>query len=76
MPELPSVAELEKGTQLREEIARLDAVRIALQQGARARALSELARYDESFPSGILSREANLLRRQVTSRRAPKGARK
>jgi hypothetical protein len=63
-------AELERNSQLRDEIALLDAARVALQQGARTRALGELSRYDERFPDGILSREANLLRRRAAFRAA------
>jgi hypothetical protein len=66
----PESAELARNSQLREEIALLDAVRVALQQGARTRALAELSRYDERFPDGILSREANLLRRRSATRSA------
>jgi len=62
------VAELERSSQLREEIAVLDTARVALQQGASARALTVLARYEEQFPSGILSREANLLERQAATK--------
>jgi hypothetical protein len=72
---LPEVAELEHNSQLRAEIALLDSARVALQQGARARALGELSRYAERFPNGILSREANLLR-QAVSRKAQKSARR
>jgi hypothetical protein len=70
------LSEIERNSQLREEIAVLDVARIALQQGQRARALEVLARYGERFPGGILSREANLLQRQAVSRAQRAGARR
>jgi len=63
------------GGELREEILLLDQVRAALQQGSAAAALEQLDRYHQRFPSGILSREAALLRQQAAARRAPRTAR-
>jgi hypothetical protein len=53
-------------SQLRDEIALLDAARAALQQGNRTRALESLSQYQERFPGGILERESQLLRRHAT----------
>lgn len=53
---------------LREEIALIDAARAALQRGDRARARASLSTYRERFPDGILSREANVLRRRADAR--------
>lgn len=65
-------------SQLRDEIALLDAARSALQQGRRKRALESLVEYQERFPDGILERESRLLRRQATreaaQRRVPSRA--
>jgi hypothetical protein len=63
------------GGELREEILLLDQVRAALQQGSAAAALEQLDRYRQRFPSGMLSREAALLRQQAAARRAPGTAR-
>jgi len=71
--EAAQMAELERNSQLREEIAELDAARVALQQGAASRALDVLSGYDERFPSGILSREANLLRQRAASQKSARG---
>jgi hypothetical protein len=74
----PPVADVEtvpaKGgsSQLRDEIALLDAARSALQQGSRSRALASLNEYEERFPSGILERESLLLLRQATRGAAPR----
>jgi hypothetical protein len=57
-------------SQLRDEIALLDAARSALQQGSRKRALGSLNEYQERFPDGILEREARLLRRHATRQSA------
>jgi type IV secretory pathway VirB10-like protein len=51
--------------QLREEIALLDAARGALERGEREAARSSLRSYRERFPTGILAREANVLRRRA-----------
>lgn len=72
-PEEVQLAEIERNSQLREEIAVLDAARVAVQQGAAARALHVLSQYDERFPSGILSREANLLRRHAVTQKSARG---
>jgi hypothetical protein len=71
----PSEAEDADGTasQLREEIALLDSVRNALQTGARGRAHAALEQYRTRFPSGLLSREAALLRRQAGAKRGSEG---
>jgi hypothetical protein len=61
--------------ELREEILLLDQVRTALQHGSGAAALEQLDRYRQRFPSGILSREAALLRQQAAARRGPGTAR-
>lgn len=53
-------------SQLRDEIALLDAARAALQQGSRKRALESLNEYQARFPDGILERESRLLRRHAT----------
>lgn len=53
-------------SQLRDEIALLDAARSALQKGSRKRALESLVEYQERFPDGILERESRLLRRHAT----------
>ena len=70
-PELAAGASVESGAtddddrQLREEIALLDAARGALERGEREAARGSLRTYRERFPSGILSREANVLRRRA-----------
>lgn len=68
--ETAQMAEHERNSQLREEIALLDSARVALQQGAAARALEVLSGYDESFARGLLSREANLLRRRAVAQQS------
>ncbi len=53
---------------LREEIALIDTARAALQRGDREQARASLSTYRERFPDGILSREANVLRRRADAR--------
>jgi hypothetical protein len=53
---------------LREEIALLDAARTALQHGDRNGARASLSVYRERFPSGVLRREANVLRRRAEAK--------
>jgi hypothetical protein len=65
--EAPAEASADDG-QLREEIALLDAARAALQRGDREQARASLTTYRERFPVGILSREANVLRRRASAR--------
>jgi hypothetical protein len=60
----------EDDRRLREEIALLDAARSALERGDRAAARSSLRTYRERFPSGVLAREANVLRRRAEPARA------
>jgi hypothetical protein len=55
---------------LREEIALLDAARAALQRRDRSGARASLSIYRERFPSGVLRREANVLRRRVEAKGA------
>jgi hypothetical protein len=54
--------------QLREEIALIDAARAALQRGDRQQARASLSSYRERFPDGVLSREANVLRRRADAK--------
>jgi hypothetical protein len=54
--------------QLREEIALIDAARAALQRGDREQARASLSSYRERFPDGVLSREANVLRRRADAK--------
>lgn len=54
--------------QLREEIALIDAARAALQRGDRDQARASLSSYRERFPNGVLSREANVLRRRADAK--------
>jgi len=60
--------------ELREEILLLDRARTALQHGSGAAALQQLDRYRQRFPSGILSREAALLRQQAAAAGRARGA--
>ena len=60
--------------ELREEILLLDQARAGLQRGSRAAALEQLDRYRQRFPSGILSREAALLRQQAAAAGRAQGA--
>lgn len=60
----------EADSQLREEIALLDRARAALQAGDARRCLERLDTYAERYPSGILIREAELLRRRARLERA------
>jgi TolA-binding protein len=60
----------EDDRRLREEIALLDAARSALERGDREAARSSLRSYRERFPSGVLAREANVLRRRAEPARA------
>jgi len=60
----------EQDRQLREEIALLDAARGALERGDRQAARDSLRAYRERFPSGVLAREANVLRRRAEPPRA------
>jgi len=60
----------EDDQRLREEIALLDAARSALERGDREAARSSLRTYRERFPSGVLAREANVLRRRAEPARA------
>jgi hypothetical protein len=53
--------------ELREEIQLLDEARSALQRGSGAAALEQLDRYRRRFPSGVLRREASLLRQQAAT---------
>lgn len=55
----------EDDRRLREEIALLDAARSALERGDRSAARSSLRTYRERFPSGVLAREASVLRRRA-----------
>jgi TolA-binding protein len=55
-------------SQLREEIALIDAARAALQRGDREQARVSLSSYRERFPDGVLSREANVLRRRADAK--------
>jgi hypothetical protein len=58
--------------ELREEIQLLDEARSALQRGSSSTALEQLDRYRQRFPSGVLRREASLLRQQAAAAaRAP-----
>jgi hypothetical protein len=68
----PAVAESSR--ELREEIQLLDEARSALQRGSSSRALEQLDRYRQRFPSGVLRREASLLRQQATAAPRPSGA--
>jgi hypothetical protein len=61
--------------ELREEIQLLDQARSALQSGSGAAALEQLDRYRQRFPSGVLRREASLLRQQAAAARSPGAAR-
>jgi hypothetical protein len=63
----PAAAPNTRHGELREEILLLDQARAALQHGSRAQALEQLDGYRQRFPSGILSREAALLRQQAAS---------
>jgi hypothetical protein len=55
-------------SQLREEIALLDAARAALQRSDREAARASLSSYRARFPEGILRREANVLRGRAESK--------
>jgi hypothetical protein len=61
----PEAAADEDDRRLREEIALLDAARSALERGDREAARRSLRTYRERFPSGVLAREANVLRRRA-----------
>jgi hypothetical protein len=61
--------------ELREEILLLDQARTALQGGSGAAALAQLDRYRSRFPSGILSREAAVLRQQALAASGPRSRR-
>ena len=63
----PASADSSSG-ELREEIQLLDEARGALQRGASSTALERLDRYRQRFPSGVLRREASLLRQQAAAR--------
>lgn len=75
-PELPRAdvetlpASTAGASQLRDEIALLDAARSALQQGNRKRALASLDEYQERFPGGILERESRVLQRHATQNKS------
>lgn len=76
-PDVETLPAPAAGSQLRDEIALLDAARAAIQRGNRKRALQALNEYRERFPTGILERESRLLRRQATQpapRRRPRSA--
>ena len=75
-PEPPAqpVAEESSSRELREEIELLDKARSALQHGSSALALEQLERYRQRFPSGVLRREASLLRQQATPAGRPSSA--
>jgi hypothetical protein len=62
-------------SQLREEIALLDAARAALQRADRDSARTTLNAYRERFPNGILRREARVLwsRTEAKPERPPEG---
>ncbi len=65
-PAEPAAAQPSNG-ELREEIQLLDEARSALQRGSGAAALEPLDRYRQRFPSGVLRREASLLRQQAAA---------
>lgn len=75
-PELPRAdvetlpASTAAASQLRDEIALLDAARSALQRGNRKRALASLSEYQERFPGGILERESRVLQRHATGKKS------
>jgi hypothetical protein len=65
----PSVAAVDVSAdngQLREEILLLDRARSALRAGSASTALTLLDDYRQRFPTGILNREAELLRQRST----------
>jgi hypothetical protein len=66
----PEAAADEDDRRLREEIALLDTARAALERGDREAARSSLRTYRERFPTGVLAREANVLRRRAEPARA------
>jgi len=70
----PAAEEPSSG-ELREEIRLLDEARSALQRGSGAAALEQLDRYRQHFPSGVLRREASLLRQQAVAGRSAGAAR-
>jgi len=70
----PAAEEPSSG-ELREEIRLLDEARSALQRGSGAAALEQLDRYRQRFPSGVLRREASLLRQQAVAGRSAGAAR-
>jgi len=70
----PAAEEPSSG-ELREEIRLLDEARSALQRGSGAAALEQLDRYRQRFPSGVLRREASLLRQQAVAGRSSGAAR-
>lgn len=69
----PAAAEPSNG-ELREEIRLLDEARSSLQRGSGAAALEQLDRYRQRFPSGVLRREASLLRQQAAAAARSSGA--
>jgi hypothetical protein len=66
----PEAAADEDDRRLREEIALLDTARAALERGDREAARSSLWSYRERFPTGVLAREASVLRRRAEPARA------
>jgi hypothetical protein len=65
----PPVATLpDQASALAHEVARIDEARLALRGGDAAGALSALARYDEERQTGVLDREAAVLRIEALQR--------
>ena len=73
VPDVAPTAEAaadEDDRRLREESALLDAARSALERGDREAARGSLRTYRERFPTGVLAREANVLRRRAEPARS------
>jgi outer membrane protein assembly factor BamD (BamD/ComL family) len=68
----PASARLDVG--LEDQVAAIDRARAALERGDAAECLAKLASYDRSFPDGMLSQEATLLRVQALVQRGDRVA--